>query len=60
VLAFRYGMTSVPIWQFALATVLMAATTLLTMRLAARIFRAGILRYGQQLPLSEVFDAIRA
>lgn len=60
VLAFRYGMTSVPIWQFALATVLMAATTLLTMRLAARIFRAGILRYGQQMPLSEVFDAIRA
>jgi ABC-2 type transport system permease protein len=59
-LAFRYGMTSVPIWQFAVAIVLMAAATWLAIRIASKIFRAGVLRYGQQMPLSEVFDAIRA
>jgi ABC-2 type transport system permease protein len=58
-LALRYGMTSVPIWHFAIAIVLLALTLVAAIWAASKVFRAGILSYGRPMPLSEVFNAIR-
>ena len=58
-LAFRYGLTSVPIWQMLLAVALMMVTAVVAIWLASRVFRVGLLRFGQAVPLSELFNAIR-
>jgi ABC-2 type transport system permease protein len=58
-LAFRYGMTSVPVWQMGVAVLLMIVTAVVGIWIASRIFHVGILRYGKAVPLSELFNAIR-
>jgi ABC-2 type transport system permease protein len=55
----RYGMTNVPLWQILLAIVLQALTAVGAMWLAARIFRIGMLRFGQRVSLSEIAASIR-
>jgi ABC-2 type transport system permease protein len=59
-LALRYGVAPVPVWQMLAAIAILAGTAVLFLNLASRIFRAGTLRYGQPMPLSEIFDALRA
>ena len=58
-LAFRYSMTTVPGWQMIVAVALMAVAALLAIVAAGRLFRVGLLRFGQKAPLSELFDALR-
>lgn len=58
-LAFRYGMTAVPGWQMLVAVALMAAAAALAIAAAGRLFRVGLLRFGQKVPLGELFDALR-
>lgn len=58
-LLLRYGMTSVPLWQIGLAIGLQALTALGAMWLAARIFRIGMLRFGQRVSFSEIAASIR-
>ncbi len=58
-LAFRYGMTAVPGWQMIVAIALMAVAAVLAIIAAGRLFRVGLLRFGQKVPLSELFDALR-
>lgn len=58
-LAFRYGMTAVPGWQMLVAVALMAVAAALAIVAAGRLFRVGLLRFGQKVPLSELFDALR-
>ncbi len=58
-LAFRYGMTAVPGWQMLVAVTLMAVAAVLAIVAAGRLFRVGLLRFGQKVPLSELFDALR-
>lgn len=58
-LLMRYSMTSVPLWQIALAIALLALTVVGAMGLAARIFRMGMLRYGQRVSIREIAANIR-
>jgi ABC-2 type transport system permease protein len=58
-LLMRYSMTSVPFWQIAVAVVLLALSVLGAMWLAARIFRIGMLRFGQRVSVSEIAASIR-
>ena len=55
----RYGLTAIPNWQIALSLVLMALSAWGAFWLAGRIFRAGMLSYGQRLSLSEIAASIR-
>ena len=55
----RWSLTSVPVWQMTLSWVLLVATALGSVWLAARIFRMGMLRYGQRLSLKSVVAGLR-
>lgn len=57
--ALRTGLTSVPAWQLVASWGLLVTTAALTVWAAARIFRAGMLRYGQRLTWQSVVTAVR-
>jgi ABC-2 type transport system permease protein len=58
-ISMRWGLGTVPVWQIGLSWVLLALTTILMMWAAARIFRAGMLQYGQPLRFKAVLAAFR-
>ncbi len=58
-LIFRYGLTTVPLWQIGLALALMLAFAVGALWLAGRVFRIGMLRYGQAVPLRELVANLR-
>jgi ABC-2 type transport system permease protein len=58
-IAFRYSMTSIPIWQPIAAIALLAIAALASLWIASKIFRVGLLRFGQKVPLTELFDSLR-
>ena len=55
----RWGMSTVPNWQMIVSWVILVSTAGAAMWAAARIFRAGMLRYGQPLTLRSVMGALR-
>jgi len=55
----RYSMTSIPAWQLVVAIGFMILTAIGALWLAARIFRIGMLRFGQRVNLSEIAASIR-
>ena len=55
----RWGVTVVPVWQLAVSWVLLVASAGLSVWAAARIFRTGMLRYGQPLDLRAAWAAMR-
>ncbi|MGA9351053.1 MAG: ABC transporter permease [Anaerolineae bacterium] len=50
-ISLRWGLGTVPLWQIGVSWALLVAATILMLWAAARIFRAGMLRYGQPLNL---------
>jgi ABC-2 type transport system permease protein len=50
---------TVPLWQIAVAWVLLVSTAVLMLWAAARIFRVGMLRYGQPLSFKRAVAAVR-
>jgi ABC-2 type transport system permease protein len=58
--ALRWGMTVVPAWQLIASWVLLVATAGLSVWASARIFRVGMLRYGQRISLRAAFQILRA
>lgn len=58
-LSIRWAFTSIPVWQLLLSLGLLLASAVGSVFLAARVFRAGMLRYGQRLSWDEVRRAIR-
>ena len=54
----RMTVTEVPVWQSALAAVLMVATAALIIRLVAHFFRAQILLSGQQPTVKRYFQTL--
>ncbi|MDT8305855.1 MAG: ABC transporter permease [Anaerolineae bacterium] len=57
--AMRWGVTGVPTWQLVTSWTLLVATAAATIWLAARVFRLGMLRYGQRVAMREVVAALR-
>jgi ABC-2 type transport system permease protein len=55
----RWGLSTVPVWQIGVSWVILVAAAGLMVWAAARIFRAGMLRYGQALNLKSALTAIR-
>jgi ABC-2 type transport system permease protein len=58
-ISLRWGLGTIPAWQLGMSWALLVATTMFTVWVAARIFRAGMLRYGQPLKLKAALTAIR-
>jgi ABC-2 type transport system permease protein len=58
-ISLRWGLGTVPLWQIGLSWVLLVATAILTVWAAARVFRAGMLRYGQPLSIRGAVAALK-
>lgn len=56
----RWAITTVPLWQLAASWVLLVASAVVSVWLAARIFRIGMLHYGQTLRLKTIVTRLRA
>jgi ABC-2 type transport system permease protein len=59
-IAMRWGATVVPLWQLILSWVILTGCAGFALWAAPKVFRRGMLRYGQRMTLRNVFDAIRA
>jgi ABC-2 type transport system permease protein len=53
----RWGLTVIPIWQVALSWVISVITGFGVVWIASRLFRSGMLRYGQRITLIGAFTA---
>jgi ABC-2 type transport system permease protein len=58
--AMRSAFAVVPFWQLAVSWSILVVTALLSLWISARIFRAGMLRYGQPLSLRAVMASLKA
>jgi len=58
-ISLRWGLGTIPAWQLGLSWVLLVTTTIFMVWAATRIFRAGMLRYGQPLKLKTTVAAIK-
>ena len=55
----RWGMTMIPIWQLAVSLLVLVGSALFAVWAAARIFRVGMLSYGQRVRLRTIIAAVR-
>ena len=58
-IALRWGIGTVPLWQLIASWVIVVGSAFLSIVAASRIFRAGMLHYGQPLKLQSVLAALR-
>lgn len=58
-IALRWGLGIIPLWQLAASWGLLVLSTVGMLWAAGRIFRAGMLRYGQPLNLKSALEALR-
>jgi len=57
--AMRIGFTNIPSWQVLASIVLLVLSAIGAIWLAGRVFRLGMLRYGQRLRWNEIFSRQR-
>ncbi|MEN4040794.1 MAG: ABC transporter permease [Anaerolineaceae bacterium] len=55
----RWGIEMVPAWQLVASWLILSATAFLSVWASARIFRAGMLRYGQHLDFAGLLAVLR-
>ncbi len=55
----RWSMTTIPLWEMIAGWVLVAASAVVAVWAASRIFRIGMLRYGQRLDVKSMLRAVR-
>lgn len=56
----RWGVASIPEWEMIVSWLLLVASSGLMVWAAARVFRVGMLRYGQRLDVKGMLQAVRA
>jgi len=57
-LVLRWGFTIIPWWQIALSWLICSLTAVSTIWMATRLFRLGMLRYGQRITFKAAFTAL--
>lgn len=58
-IALRWSMTTIPVWELIVGWVLVTASAIFMVWAAARIFRLGMLQYGQRLDVKSMLRAVR-
>ncbi len=56
---FRMGFTKVPVWELLTAGVLLLVSTFIVVKLAAKLFRVGMLMYGKTASIGEMVKWLR-
>jgi len=59
-ISLRWGLGTIPVWQLAVSFALLVTTTVFMLWAATRIFRAGMLHYGQPLNLKAALASLRS
>ncbi|HHH41124.1 MAG TPA: ABC transporter permease [Chloroflexi bacterium] len=59
-MSIRWSLTLVPLWQVGVSALLLLLSAWLSVIAAARLFRAGMLRYGRRLSLRGMWQALRS
>jgi ABC-2 type transport system permease protein len=55
----RWGLGTIPVWQLGVSWVLLVMASFLMLWIAVRIFRSGMLRYGQNMTLRGAVASLR-
>ena len=55
----RWGFTVIPLWQTMLSWLICVFTAITIVWIASRLFRLGMLRYGQRINIKSAFSALR-
>jgi ABC-2 type transport system permease protein len=58
-IALRWGMTTIPLWEMIVGWIAVTASAIFMVWAAARIFRLGMLQYGQRLDVKSMLRAVR-
>ena len=58
-IALRWSMTTIPMWEMIMGWVLVVASAIFAVWAASRIFRVGMLRFGQRLDVKSMLRAVR-
>jgi ABC-2 type transport system permease protein len=58
-IALRWSMTTIPVWELIVGWILVVASAITMIWVAARVFRMGMLNYGQRLDMKTVVRALR-
>jgi len=58
-IALRWSLTTIPMWEMVVSWVLVTVSAIFMVWAASRIFRMGMLRYGQRLDLKSMLRAVR-
>jgi ABC-2 type transport system permease protein len=58
-ISLRWGVSSIPLWQIIISWLILVATTLGMIWAASRIFRVGMLQYGQPLRFKTAVAALK-
>ncbi len=59
-IALRWSMTTIPLWQMIAGWLAVTVSAIVMVWAAARIFRLGMLQYGQRLDVKSVLRAVRS
>lgn len=59
ILLLRIGITDVPVWEIAVAVAILLFSCIIVTKLAARIFRVGMLMYGKSATPREIWRWLR-
>jgi ABC-2 type transport system permease protein len=58
-IALRWSLTTIPMWEMVVGWVLVTVSAIFMVWAASRIFRMGMLHYGQRLDLKSMLRAVR-
>ena len=58
-ISLRWGVSTIPVWQLGLSWIILVTTTVVMVWAATRIFRAGMLHYGQPLNLKSILAVLK-
>jgi ABC-2 type transport system permease protein len=58
-IALRWSMTTIPMWELIVGWILVVASAITMIWVASRVFRLGMLSYGQRLDMKTVLRAVR-
>lgn len=58
-IALRWSMTTIPLWEMIVGWLLVTASAIFMVWAAARIFRLGMLQFGQRLDVKSMLRAVR-
>lgn len=58
-ISLRWGLSTIPLWQLGVSWGVLVGATLFMVWVAVRVFRAGMLSYGQTLNLKSAWAALR-